>query len=102
MDEFSTIVSKDQESEEQVEGEGWVDEEVDGDNLADMCLKEGAPGRGWPRRGAPHVLGNGEPGDLITEEPEFGLDPAPAPGWVLSGHAADERAELKIERRTTR
>jgi hypothetical protein len=53
-------------------------------------------------RGAPQVLGNGELGDLIAEEAEFGLDPAPAPGWVLSGHAADERAELKIERRATR
>ena len=80
MDEFSTVVSKDQESEEQVEGEGRDDEEVDGDNLADMCREEGAPRRGWPRRGAPHVLGNGELGDLIAEEAEFGLDPAPALG----------------------
>jgi hypothetical protein len=53
-------------------------------------------------RGAPQVLGNGELGDLIAEEAEFGLDPAPAPGRVFSGHAADERAELKIERRATR
>jgi hypothetical protein len=30
MDEFSTVVSKHQESEEQVEGEGRDDEEVDG------------------------------------------------------------------------
>jgi len=78
MDQFSTVVSKDQESEEQVEGEGRDDEEIDGDNVANMRLKEGTPRRGWPRRGAPHVLGNGEPGDLIAEEPEFGLDPAPA------------------------
>ena len=50
---------------------------------------------------APHVLGNGEPGDLIAEKAEFGLDPAPAPGRVFSGHAADQGAELKIERRAT-
>src|SRR5207237_1161882 len=36
------------------------------------------------------------PGDLIAEEPEFGLDPAPAPGRILSGHAADQCADLKI------
>src|SRR5207245_7586745 len=102
MDEFSTVVSKDQESEEQLEGEGRDNEEVDGDNVADMCLKEGAPRRGWPRRETPHVLGNGEPGDLIAEEPEFGLDPPPAPGRILSGHAADQRADLKIDRRATR
>jgi hypothetical protein len=33
---------------------------------------------------APHVLGNGELRDLITEEAEFGLDRAPAPGRVLA------------------
>src|SRR5438309_9090632 len=46
VDEFSTVVAKDQESEEQVEGEGRDDEEVDGDNLADKRPKEGAPRRG--------------------------------------------------------
>jgi len=33
MGEFSTVVSKDQESEEQLEGEGRDNEEVDGDNV---------------------------------------------------------------------
>src|SRR5207247_10804956 len=91
-----------QEPEEQAKGGRGDPEEVDGDNLADMCPEEGAPRRGRPRRGMSHVLCNGELRDLIAEEAEFGLDPAPAPGWVLSGHAADERAELKIERRATR
>src|SRR2546428_7037717 len=95
MDEFTTVVSKDQESEEQVEGEGGDNEEIDGNNVANMRVKKGAPRGGWPRRRAPHVLGNGERRDLIAEEPEFGLDPAPAPGRVLSGHPADQRAELK-------
>ena len=48
-----------------------------------------------------HVLGNGELGNLIAEEAEFGLDPAPAPSGVFAGHAADQCAELKIERRAT-
>jgi hypothetical protein len=102
MDEFSTVVSKDQEPEEQKEGERGDNEEVDGDNVANMRLEEDTPRRGWPGRGAPHVLGNGGLRDFIAEEPEFGLDPAPAPGWVFSGHAADQPAELKIERRATR
>jgi hypothetical protein len=73
LDEFSPGVSKDQESEEQLEGEGGDDEEVGSDNLADVCLQEGPPRRGWPRRGALHVLGNGELGDLLAEKAEFGL-----------------------------
>jgi hypothetical protein len=40
-------------------------------------------------------------GDLIAEKAEFGLDPAPTPGRVFSGQAADQGAELKIEGRAT-
>src|SRR4030095_3069769 len=47
MDEFSTVVSKDQESEEQLEGEGGHDEEVDGGDLMEMRLQERAPRQGW-------------------------------------------------------
>src|SRR4029450_5874378 len=54
MDEFSTVgglaradssrvVSKNREPEEKAEGERGDDEEVDGDNLADVCLQEGPP-----------------------------------------------------------
>src|SRR4030095_9427808 len=46
----------------------------------------------------PHVVGHGELGDLIAEEAEFGLDPTPTPGRVVSGPAATQRAQLKIER----
>src|SRR4030095_12662218 len=80
LDEFSPGVSKDQEAEEQLEGEGGDDEEVDSDNLADVCLQEGPPRRGWPRRGALHVLGNGELGELIAEKAEFGFFSGPRPG----------------------
>src|SRR3989442_8010214 len=101
MDEFPTVVAKDQEPEEQAEGGGGDDEEVDSDDVTERRLKEGARRGGWPRRGAPHVLGDGELGDFLAQEPEFGLDSAPAPGRVHSGHAADQRAEFKIERRAT-
>jgi hypothetical protein len=42
------------------------------------------------------------PSPFFGEGPEFGLDPAPAPGGVVSGHAADQRADLEVDRRTTR
>src|SRR5215470_3590257 len=38
MHEFSAVVSEKQEPEEQLEGEGGHNEEVDSDNLADVCL----------------------------------------------------------------
>jgi hypothetical protein len=46
MDEFSTMVSKNQEPEEQAKGERGDHEEVDGDNVAKMRLQEGARRRG--------------------------------------------------------
>jgi hypothetical protein len=48
---------------------GRDDEAIDGDNVTGMRLKEGAPWRRRPWREAPHVLGNGETGDLIAEDP---------------------------------
>src|SRR4029453_8129898 len=68
MHKFSAVVLKNQEPEEQAKGERGDHEEVDGDNLADMCPQEGAPRRGRPRRGAPHVLGNGELRDLMPRK----------------------------------
>ena len=53
MDEFSTVVSQDQEPEEPAEGEGGDDEEVEGDNITDVRLKEGVPRRGESRRMQP-------------------------------------------------
>ena len=53
MDEFSTVVSQDQEPEEPAEGEGGDDEEVEGDNITDVRLKEGVPRRGGSRRMQP-------------------------------------------------
>ena len=53
MDEFSTVVSKYHEAEEQAKGESRDDEEVDGDNLVTVRSQEGAPrrdGRGEGRR----------------------------------------------------
>src|SRR5262245_31910434 len=53
MDEFSTVVSKDQEREEQTEGERGDNEEVDGDNVAICASRKArhvADGRGEGRR----------------------------------------------------
>jgi hypothetical protein len=43
------VVSKNQEPEEKAEGERRDNEEVDGNNVMDMRLQEGAPRRGWLR-----------------------------------------------------
>ena len=102
MDEFTTVVAKDQEPEQQAEGEGGDDEEVDSDDVTEMRVKEGAPRRGWLRRGAPHVLGDGELGDFIAEQAELVPDPAATPGGILNGDAVDQGADLDVDRGATR
>src|SRR6516164_4283130 len=46
-----------------------------------------------------HVLGDGQLGDLVAEQGEFGLDAAAAPGGVFARHASDEVAKLGGELR---
>jgi hypothetical protein len=51
---------------------------------------------------AAHVLGDGEGGDFIAEEAEFGLNPAPASGGVFSSHTSNQGADLEVDRWTAR
>jgi hypothetical protein len=78
VDGQAAVVAKDDEGEQQAEGEGGDDEEVDRDELSGVRRKEGAPRGRWPRRGPVHVLGDGQLGDLVADQSEFGLDAAAA------------------------
>jgi hypothetical protein len=102
VEEFSAVVAEYHKGEEQAKGQGRYDEEVDGRDVVTVSRQEGAPGRRRLTGGAAHVLGDGEGGDIIAEEAEFGLNPAPAPGGAFAGHAANQGADLEVDRRTTR
>jgi len=98
--EFSTIVAEHDEGEEQPEGESRDDEEVDGHEFAEMGVKEGAPRWGRPKWPA-HVFGDGQSGNVVAQESEFGLDPTAAPGGVLPGHTPDQISDREVDRRAT-
>jgi hypothetical protein len=102
VDEFSAVVAEYHEAEEQAKRQGRYDEEVDGSDVVAVSSQKGPPGRRRVTGGAAHVLGDGEGGDFIAEEAEFGLNPAPAPGGVFSGHASNQAADLEVDRRTAR
>jgi hypothetical protein len=86
VEEFSAVVTEYHKAKEQAKGQGRYDEEVDGRDVMTVSSEEGPPGRRRMRGGAAHVLGDGEGGDFIAEEAEFGLNPAPAPDflWFMS------------------
>ena len=100
VQEFPPVMAEDDEGEEQPEGEGGNEEEVDSHHLPEVRLQEGAPTRGGVRRRPAHVLGHREGGDLVAEESEFRLNAAAAPAGVLTGQAADQPSDLGVDRRT--
>ena len=73
VDEFTALVAKDDEREQQAEGEGRDDEEGAGDDVGGMGGQERAPGRRGPTRDSVHVLGDREFGDVVSEQREFRL-----------------------------
>jgi hypothetical protein len=46
-----------------------------------------------------HVLGDGQLGDRVAEQGEFGPNAPAAPGGILASHAPDESAKLGVEPR---
>jgi hypothetical protein len=100
--EFSAVVAEYHEAEEEAKRQGRYDKEVVGRDVVTVSSQEGPPGGRRVTGGTAHVLGDGEGGDCIAEEAEFGLKPAPAQGGVVSGQASDQAADLEVDRRTTR
>ena len=47
----------------------------------------------------PHVLGDGQLGDLVAEQGEFRPDAPAAPRWILARHTPDQTANLGVEPR---
>ena len=88
------------EDEQETKGQGRHEEEVHGDDLPRMCDQKGPPRRRGPRGCPAHVLGDGQLGDVVSEESELRLDPPAAPRRILAGHPADQVAELGLELRT--
>jgi len=102
VDELSAVVAEYHEAEEQTKGQGRYDEEVDGRDIVTVSSQKGPPGRRRVMGGAAHVLGDGEGGDFIAEEAEFGLNPAPTPGGVFASHTSNQGADLEVDRRPAR
>ena len=94
-----SVVAEHDEGEQQTEGQGRHEEEVHGDDLSGMRGEKDPPGRRGPRGYPAHVLGDGQLGDLVTEQGEFCLDAPAASRRILARHAVDQLAELGVEPR---
>ncbi len=64
---FATVVSKDDEDEQNHESGGWQREEIDGDQVLDMVVEEAPPRLGRWLSTPNHVLRHGGLGDRYSE-----------------------------------
>src|SRR2546425_12605282 len=90
VEEFVAVMPEDDDREERTESENRHEEEIDGGDVWGLRGEKSAPRGRRPRRCPAHVLGDGQLGDLVAEQGEFGLDAAAAPGRILLGHASDQ------------
>jgi hypothetical protein len=97
MEEFTAVVAEHDENGQEAEGQGRHEEEVHGDDLPSMRGQKGAPSRRGPRRRPAHVLGDGQLGDVVSEQGEFRVNAPAAPGRILTSHPTDQMANLRVE-----
>jgi hypothetical protein len=95
--QFAALVAQHHEDEQETEGQGWHEEEVDADAVSGMRGQKHAPGWGGPRCRPVHALGDGQLGDLVAKQGQFRLDAPAPPGGILASHAPDELAKLGVE-----
>jgi hypothetical protein len=79
MEEFAAIMAEHHEDVQEMEGYGWHEEEVDGDDLPSVRGKKGPPRRRGLRGRSVHVLRDRQFGHVVAEMGEFRLDAAPPP-----------------------
>ncbi len=96
-----TIMTQDDEYEQDPEGRRWDCKEIEGDQLLGMVLKECSPVLGRRPAMLDHVLGHGGFRDLDPELQQFTVDSRCAPQRISLAHSADQRSDFGIDPRTT-
>src|SRR6266436_2044531 len=99
-DEISAIKPDDDEGIEQVETDGWNNEQVHGGNVRRVVTQEGSPSlAGWPPS-FDHVLGDARLRDLKSELEQFAVDAWRAPKRIFDAHSPDQYAQLRVDLRS--
>src|SRR5260370_41672723 len=87
---------------EHPEGRGWHDEEVDGDEVGDVVLKERSPGLRRGLRATRHEPGNGALRDVEAELEQLAVNARRAPDRIRQRHGANEIGKRTSDRPPTR
>ena len=81
VNHFSSIVAQDNEHEEDLEGQGGDDEEIDGGRAMEVVMEERLPSVIRIRRSPGHVPGGRGLAGIEAELQELAVDARRAPGW---------------------
>jgi hypothetical protein len=102
VDNAATIMGQHQEHVEAWETDCGHSEEIDGDELCDVVLQEGAPGlrRGWRQR-TMYLVTLLSPMSMPSFE-QLAVNPGCTPAGILSAHPADQIPKLAGDLRPSR
>src|SRR3990170_2967320 len=98
-DEVSAVEPNDDKGIEQVEANGWGNEQVHGGNVRRVVTQKGAPSLAWRPASLDHVLGDARLRDLKPELEQFAVDSRRSPKRVLNAHPPDQHAEVRLDLR---
>src|SRR5882757_5027526 len=99
-DEVSAVEPDDDERIEQVETDGWNNEQVHGGNVWRVVTQEGPPSLAGRPPPFDHVLGDARLRDLKPEPEQFAVNARRAPKRVFDAHPQDQRAQLRVDLRS--
>src|SRR5712671_3546636 len=100
-DEVSARQPDDDEGVEQIEANGWGNEQVHGGDVRCVVTQEGAPSLGGRPGSLDHVLRDTGLSDFKAEFEQLAMDTGGAPQWIVSAHPPDQRAQVRVDLRST-
>lgn len=101
VDYTTTLMSQDNQHEQQPIRHGAYDEEVGGHNLVDVISEECSPGLRWRTSVARHVSRDRGLADIDAELQKFAVDSWRASERVGFRHAANQSADIRRNGRPT-
>ena len=99
-DQVSAVEPDDDEGLEQVETDGWNNEQVHGGDVRRVVPQEGPPSLAGRPTPFDHVSGDAGPRDLKPELERFAVNAWRAPKRVFDVHPPDQRAQFRVDPRS--
>ena len=102
MENAPAVMSQHQKHVKHLEANSRHGKEIDGDQLREVIVQEGAPGLRRRLAAADHVFAHAGLTDVDAELEQFTMDAGCTPSGVFAAHPADQVADFAGERGSSR